>query len=158
MRYPTASALACAGRSASRSLWPYVAAGSPIASAPDASTCSGRHNSATPAMADRIDARNTAIFAAEKLSAEIAPPALSQERNLATASRSDLEALRRDLKAAEANATATMPRCADLLKTERDRLEAYALSLHADKAVVGRFLDGVDQRHAETMAFLAKML
>jgi hypothetical protein len=103
-------------------------------------------------------AANETNAAAEKLSAEIAPPALSQERNLATASRSDLEALRRDLKAAEATATATMPRCADLLKTERDRLEAYALSLHADKALVGRFLDGVDQRHAETMAFLTKML
>ena len=103
-------------------------------------------------------AANETNAAADELSNEIAPPALSQERNLATASRGDLEALRRDLKSAEANATAAMPRCADLLKSERDRLEAYALSLHADKAVVGMFLDGVDQRHAETMAFLAKML
>jgi hypothetical protein len=103
-------------------------------------------------------AANETNAAAEKLSAEIAPPALSQERNLATASRSDLEPLRRDLKAAEANATASMPRCAALLKTERDGLEAYALSLHADKALVGRFLDGVDKRHAETMALLARML
>ena len=108
------------------------------------------------AMATRAADETNA--AAEKLSDEMAPPALAQRPNLATASRSDLEALRRDLKAAEAKATASMPRCVALLKTERDKLEAYALSLHAEKALVGRFLDGVDKRHAETIALLAKTL
>jgi hypothetical protein len=95
--------------------------------------------------------------AAEKLSAEIAPPALARDLNLATASRSELEALRGDLKLAEANAAASLPRYAALIKTERDSLEAFALSLRADKASVGTFLDGVDQRHAELTALTGRL-
>jgi hypothetical protein len=48
--------------------------------------------------------------ATENLSDEIEPLALSREINLATAGRSDLEALRRDLKTADDNATTFMPR------------------------------------------------
>jgi len=74
-----------------------------------------------------------------KLSNEIEPPAISKNINLGTASRSDLEALRRDLKTAAANATALMPRYAALLKTERDKVEKYALSLRVEKKdTIGR--------------------
>ncbi len=96
--------------------------------------------------------------AGEKLSREIEPPALSRGITLAAASRADLEALRRDLKIAETNATASMPRYLALLKAERDRLENYALSLNMEKNVASRFMQDVDRRHAEIAAVISKML
>jgi hypothetical protein len=108
------------------------------------------------AMAAKAATETNAAF--EKLSAEVEPPAVSKNSNLGTASRSDLETLRRDLKAAEANATAFMPRYSALLKAERDNLEKYALSLRAEKDAVAKFLDNIDKRHAETTALISRML
>jgi hypothetical protein len=108
------------------------------------------------AMATR--AANETDAAAETLSAEIEPPTVSKASNLGSASRSDLEALRRDLKTAEANATTFVPRYIALLKTERDTVEKYALSLHAGKDTVGRFLTNIDKRHAEITALTSRML
>lgn len=102
-------------------------------------------------------AANETNAAIEKLSSEVEPPAIARVVNLGAATRSDLEALRGDLRMAEANATALSPRCAALLKAERDNVEKYALSLHLEKDAVGRILDGVDKRHAETAAFTARM-
>jgi hypothetical protein len=96
--------------------------------------------------------------AMDKLTSEIEPPAISRNINLGTASRSDIEALRRDLKTAEANATIFMPRYAALLKTERDNMEKYALSLHLEKDAIGRFLQNLDKRHEEITAFTSRML
>jgi hypothetical protein len=95
--------------------------------------------------------------ATEKLSDEIEPAALSKDINLATASRSDLEALRRDLKTAEANAATFMLRYVSLLKAERDKVEKSALSLQVEKNTVSNLLNGVDKRHARTTAFTSKM-
>jgi hypothetical protein len=107
------------------------------------------------AMATRAAIETRA--ATEKLSNEVEPPTLSKDVNLGTASRSDLEALRRDLKTAEANATALMPRYIALIGAERDKLENYARSLHVEKDAVRRFLEGVDQRHAKITAFVSRM-
>src|SRR6266853_6604851 len=109
-------------------------------------------------MAVAIKAANETSAATEKLTSEIEPPAISKATNLGAASRSDLEALRRDLKTAEANATAFMPRYIALLKTERDGVEKYALSLHLGKDTTGRLLDNIDKRHAEITAFASRML
>jgi hypothetical protein len=95
--------------------------------------------------------------AANKLSSEVEPAALSRDINLATASRGDLEALRGDLKTAEANAAALTPRYAALLKAERDRLQAYAVSLHAEKSVVDPFMAGIDVRHAQAADLTSKL-
>lgn len=106
-------------------------------------------------------ARKAAIetgAATEKLLGEIEPPALSKEINLGTASRSDLESLRRDLKMAEANAAAVMPRYIVLLKTERDKVETYALASHVEKDIVARVLDALDRRHAKITAVTSEML
>src|ERR1700677_1526792 len=60
------------------------------------------------AMATRAaDETNATI---DKMSDDIEPPAISKAGSPGTASRSDLEALRRDLKTAEANATTFAPR------------------------------------------------
>jgi hypothetical protein len=102
-------------------------------------------------------AANETNAATEKLSNEVEPPAISKDINLGTASRSDLEGLRRDLKTAEANATAFMPRYIAVVKTERDNVEKYALSRHVGKDTISRFLDNIDKRHAETTAFTSRM-
>src|SRR5260370_33242168 len=108
------------------------------------------------AMATRAaDETNAAV---EKLSNEVEPPAVSKNNNLGAASRNDLEALRRDLKTAETNATTFLPRYIALLKTERDNVEKYALSLHLGKDAIGRVLDNIDKRHAEITALTSRML
>ena len=107
------------------------------------------------AMATRAADETSA--ATEKLSNEVEPPAISKGINLGAASRSDLEALRRDLKTAEANATALMPRYVALLKTERANVEKYALSLHVDKDTTSRILDRLDGRQAEITALISRM-
>src|SRR5713226_1026834 len=109
-------------------------------------------------MAMAARAANETNAAIEKLSNELEPPAISKAGNLGTASRSDLEALRRDLKTAEANATAFLPRYVAVLKTERDDVEKYALSLHLGKETIRRLLDNIDKRHAEITALTSRML
>jgi hypothetical protein len=109
-------------------------------------------------MAMAARAANETSAATEKLSSEIEPPAISKAGNLGAASRSDLEALRRDLKTAEANATTFLPRYVAVLKTERDNVEKYALSLHLGKDTVGRLLDYIDKRHAEITDLTSRML
>jgi hypothetical protein len=109
-------------------------------------------------MAMATKAANETNAAVEKLSSEIEPPAIAKTNNLGGASRSDLEALFRDSKAAEANATTFLPRYVALLKTERDNVEKYARSLDVGKNAVGKLLDNVDRRHAEITAFISRML
>jgi hypothetical protein len=115
-------------------------------------------NKSLQLIAAATKAANETSAAMDKLTSEIEPPAISKNINLGAASRSDLDALRRDLKTAAANATAFMPRYAALLKTERDTLEKYALSLHLEKDAVGRFLQNLDERHAEITALTSRML
>jgi hypothetical protein len=109
-------------------------------------------------MAMATKAARETRAATEKLSGEIEPPALSKDINLGNASRSDLEALRSALKAAEANTTTFLPRYVGLFKTERDKMEKYALSLHLEKDTVRIYLEGVDKRHSKTTAFTSRML
>jgi hypothetical protein len=94
----------------------------------------------------------------EKVLNEVEPPAISRNINLGAASRADLEALRRDLKTAQANATAFMPRVSALLKTERDNVKKYALTLQVKQDVATGLLDNIDKRHAEITAYTSKML
>jgi hypothetical protein len=108
------------------------------------------------AMATR--AANETDTAFDRLSGEIEPPAIARNINLGSASRGDLEALRRDLKVAETSVATLLPRYAALLKTERDNVEKSALSLHLEKEAINRLLDSVDKRHAQLAALTAKLL
>ena len=74
--------------------------------------------------------------ATEKLSNEVGPPSVSKDINFAAASRADLDALQRDLKIAQANAEAFMPRFTALLKSERDNVRRYALSLRINDETI----------------------
>jgi hypothetical protein len=96
--------------------------------------------------------------AAEKLSGEIEPASISANIDFGKASRGDLEALRADLKTAQANATAFLPRYAALFKSERDSVENYARSLHLDKDIVASLLSGIDKRHAKAIELISREL
>ena len=109
-------------------------------------------------MAMATKAANDTNAAMEKLSGEIEQPPISINSNQGGASRNELEALRRDLKTAETNATAFMPRYVAVLKTERDKVEQYARSVSAAKDATGKVLDNIDKRHAELTAFIGQML
>ena len=104
-------------------------------------------------VAMAITAANATNAATEKLSGEVEQPAIPADINLGAVNRSDLEALRRHLKTAEANALAFMPRYTALLKTERDTVEKNALALHVEKRHLGKLLEAIDKRHAEMTAF-----
>jgi len=95
--------------------------------------------------------------AIDKLSNDIVPPRVSKPINLGTASRDELEALRRDLKTAEANATTALPQYTALLKAERDAIVTYARS-HGEKDAVVSLLQSIDRRHAEITSLMARML
>jgi hypothetical protein len=96
--------------------------------------------------------------AIDKLLGELEPAALSKRVNFGAMSRNELEAVRRDLKTAEANAAASLPRYAALIKSGRDRFENDALALGVGKDVTGRFVNSVDKRNAETTALVSKTL
>jgi len=106
------------------------------------------------AMATKASDETNATI--EKLSNEIEPPAIAKAGEPGIASRSDLEALRRDLKTAEINATTSAPRTIAVLKTERDNVEKYAASLQLGKDARGRLLDTIDKRHAEIAALASR--
>ena len=105
------------------------------------------------AMATRTAEETNAAI--EKLSSEIEPAAIAKTGNLGAAGRSDLEALLRDLKAAETNAATFAPRATAVLKAERDTIEKYALSLHLENS--RSLLEHIDKRQAEMAAFTSSV-
>lgn len=72
-------------------------------------------------------------------------------------SRADLEALGRDLKAAEGNAAGLGPRYDDLGKIERDRVEHDAMALEGRNETFARFMAMIDEQHAGLKAVLSKI-
>lgn len=96
--------------------------------------------------------------ALRKAAEEAGPAALAKPPNLATASRSDLDALRRDLRTAESNIAAAKSRTEALIKAKRDELEKGARALGVENATLARFMAAVDEQHAEAAALNAKAL
>ncbi len=109
-------------------------------------------------MSTAIKAANETRLATEKLSGEIEPPSISKDINFGKVSRGDLDALRHDLKMAEANATTFLPRYVALYKAERDKVRNDALSLHIDKDTLENLLAGIDKRHANSIALTSRVL
>jgi len=94
--------------------------------------------------------------AARKLLDEAAPATLAKPVDLTAASRSDLDALRRDLKTAESNAATLKTRIDALVKAKRDELEKSARSLGIESNTVARYMAAIDEQHAEIAAHAAK--
>jgi hypothetical protein len=102
-------------------------------------------------MAKAIKATNETRTAIDKLSAQIEPARLSKEPNFGSVTRDELDTFRRDLKIAEANATAFLPRYGAIFRAEHDRIESAAVSFHVPKDIASQLLDGVTQRHAKAL-------
>lgn len=96
--------------------------------------------------------------AMRKAAEEAEPAALAKPLNLATANRSDLDAIRRDLKTADSNVAAVKSRSEALTKARRNELEKSARALGVENATVARFLAAVDEQHAEIAALNARAL
>jgi hypothetical protein len=101
-------------------------------------------------------AQQTSV-AADKILAEIEPPSLARPVDYSKASRGELDALRSDLKGAEAKATAFAPQYLALLKSERDQVERYATSLNVGRDALTRIMDNLDKRRASASAVMAKV-
>jgi hypothetical protein len=96
--------------------------------------------------------------AIDRLSAQIEPASLSKEINFSSASRSDIDTFRSDLRTAEANATTFLPRYGAIFKAEHDQIESAALSLHIPKEIARRVLDGLTQRQAKALSAISAIL
>lgn len=77
------------------------------------------------------------------------------EKELST--RADLEALGRDLKAAESNAADLGPSYDELGKIERNRVEHDAMALEGRNETLARFMAMIDEQHAGLKAVLSKI-
>jgi uncharacterized protein YdbL (DUF1318 family) len=95
--------------------------------------------------------------ATRKMLNEVEPAALSKPVDLTTASRSDLDALRRDLKTAESNVAALASRTDALIRAKRDELQNSARSLGVESSTIARYMAAVDEQHAEVAALAAKI-
>ena len=109
-------------------------------------------------MTKATKATDDARRAIERLSAQIEPAGLSKEINFDSASRNDLDAFRSDLRTAEANAAAFLPRYAAIFKTEHDQIENAALSLHVPKDIASPVLNGLTQRQAKALNAISVIL
>ena len=109
-------------------------------------------------MAKATKAANDTKGAIDRLSAEIEPAALSKEINFSSASRNDLEAFRSNLRTAEANAAAFLPRYVSIFKAEHDQVESASLSLHVPAETANKVLDGLAHRHTNTLSAIAAIL
>jgi hypothetical protein len=96
--------------------------------------------------------------ATRKLLSEVEPKPLPKLGDLDASSRSDLDALRRDLKTAESNAAVLAPRYAAQIKTTRDQVENDARSLNVGDDRLTSFMALIDQQHAAWTALTAKAL
>jgi hypothetical protein len=94
--------------------------------------------------------------AARKLLDDAAPATLAKPLDLTAASRSDLDALRRDLKTAAGNATTVKARTDALIRAKRDELEKSARSLGIESNTVARFMAAIDEQHVDIAALAAK--
>src|ERR1700742_3996115 len=94
-------------------------------------------------MSRAIKTANDTKAAIDQLSAQIEPARLSKEPNFGSATRDELDAFRRDLKTAEGNARAFLPRYDAIFKAERAAIEAATVSLRVPKETASQVLDGV---------------
>src|SRR5579863_10610593 len=73
-------------------------------------------------MSNALTVADDARGAIDQLSAQIEPARASKELNFSSASRDELDSVRRDLRIAEANALAFLPRYAAIFKAEREQI------------------------------------
>ncbi len=96
-------------------------------------------------------------IATRGLLTEAEPRDLSKQIDLGTSSRSDLEALGRDLKTAESNATTFESRYFPLVKAERDKVEHDASVLEGKTNMLAKFMAMIDEQHADMKSLISRI-
>src|SRR5581483_960731 len=109
-------------------------------------------------MAKAIRVTDETRGAIDQLSAQIEPARVSKELNFGSVNRDELQSFRRDLRIAEANALAFLPRYAAIFKAEREQIERATVSLRVPKEIASQLLDGVTQRQARTLDLISLTL
>jgi len=109
-------------------------------------------------MSKAIRVTDETKAAIDQLSARIEPARVSKELTFGSASRDELESFRNDLRTAEANALAFLPRYAAIFKAEREQIERATVSFHVPKEIASRLLDGVAQRQAKALDLISLTL
>ncbi|SHN84768.1 hypothetical protein [Bradyrhizobium erythrophlei] len=115
-------------------------------------------NSLLKLMAQTLRITNDTKAAIDQLAAQIEPARVSKEPNFGSVTRDELDAFRRDLKTAEANARAFLPRYAAIFKAERAQIDSATVSLHVPKEIASQVLDGVTQRQAKALNAISLIL
>jgi hypothetical protein len=96
--------------------------------------------------------------AARRLLNDAEPRDFLKPVDLGSYSRSDLDALRRDVKTAQSNAATVTPRYIALLNDERAKLENDTHSLDMENGTVSEFMTMIDEQHAEMIALTSRVL
>lgn len=96
--------------------------------------------------------------AARRLLSDAEPRDFLKPVDLGAYSRSDLDALRRDVKTAQSNAATVTPRYVALLNDQRAKLETDTRSLDMENGTVSEFMAMIDEQHAEMIALTSRVL
>jgi hypothetical protein len=96
--------------------------------------------------------------AARRLLNDAEPRDFLKPIDLSAYSRSDLDALRRDLKTAQSNAATVAPRYIALTNDARAKLENDARSLNVENGTISEFMTIIDEQHAEMIAHASSVL
>lgn len=115
-------------------------------------------NSVLQLMAKGIKAADNTKVAVDQLSAQIEPVRLSKELNFSSVSRDELDSFRGDLRTAEANAKAFLPRYAAIFKTEFDQIRSATVTFHVPRSIADQLLEGLAQRQARTLNAISLVL
>jgi hypothetical protein len=115
-------------------------------------------NSVLQLMAKAIKAADNTKIAVDQLSAQIEPARLSKELNFSSVSRDELDSFRGDLRTAEANARAFLPRYAAIFKAEFDQIRSATVSFHVPRSIADQLLEGLAQRQARTLNAISLVL
>ncbi len=93
----------------------------------------------------------------QRLLNEVQPKGLSKPIDLGAFSRSELDALRRDLQTAQSHAATFEPGYIALIKAERDKIENDARSLKVGNDTLAKFMAMIDGQDTEMMGLTSKM-
>jgi hypothetical protein len=115
-------------------------------------------NSVLQLMAKATKVADNTKGAIDQLSAQIEPARISKELNFSSVSRDELDSFRGDLRTAQANALAFLPRYAAILRAEREQIESATVSLHAPKEITDELLQGVARRQAKMLNAISLIL
>jgi hypothetical protein len=109
-------------------------------------------------MAKAAEASQETDRRIKRLLEELASSSLSSDINFSTATRAELEALLRDVKQAEQNASTALSRYDVILKAERGDVQEFARSVIGDGEFTRSILAKIDSRRPKSRAVVSRII